>query len=119
MYFLNPTRQSELDVNGHAKKGEFLPPVPLERRMWAGGRLKFILPLHIGDSITRTSEIIDVRSKEGKTGSLVFVIVRHQIYGPNGLSIEEEHDIVYRSGQSNNIRSQPQKEKKFLFGNVL
>jgi 3-methylfumaryl-CoA hydratase len=103
MYFLNPSKQSELDVNGHAKKGEFLPPVPLERRMWAGGRLKFILPLRIGDAITRTSEIIDVRLKEGKTGPLVFVIVRHQVYGPDGLSIEEEHDIVYRGRSSQNI----------------
>jgi 3-methylfumaryl-CoA hydratase len=103
MYFLNPSRQSELDVNGHAKKGDFLPPVPLERRMWAGGRLKFILPIRIGDAITRTSEIIDVRLKEGKTGPLVFVIVRHQVYGPDGLSIEEEHDIVYRSRPSQNI----------------
>jgi 3-methylfumaryl-CoA hydratase len=96
LYFLNPVRQSELDVNGHAKKGDFLPPVPLERRMWAGGRIKFMAPLRIGDAITRTSEIQEVTMKEGKTGPLVFVVVRHRVSGPEGLSIEEYHDIVYR-----------------------
>jgi 3-methylfumaryl-CoA hydratase len=96
LYFLNPARQSELDVNGHPKKGDFLPPVPLERRMWAGGSINFITPLRIGDAITRTSEIQDVSLKEGKTGPLVFVVVCHQVSGPEGLAIVEEHDIVYR-----------------------
>ena len=100
LYFLNPVRQSELDFNGHAKKGEFLPPVPLERRMWAGGRIKFLAPLRVGDPITRTSKIQDVSLKEGKTGPLVFVVVRHLLFGPEGLSIDEEHDIVYRSGST-------------------
>lgn len=111
LFFLNPIQQSELDVNGHAKKGVFLPPVPLERRMWAGGRLKFISPLRIGDAITRTSEILDVRLKKGKTGHLVFVIVRHQIYGPDGLCIEEEHDIVYRGKPSEYIQPQTIEKK--------
>lgn len=96
LYFLAPARQSDLDENGHAKKGGFLPPVPFERRMWAGGRMRFLGPLHIGDEITRQSEIIDVTSKEGKSGPLVFVLVRHRVSGPGGLAIEEEHDIVYR-----------------------
>ncbi|NQV84644.1 MAG: MaoC family dehydratase N-terminal domain-containing protein [Rhodospirillales bacterium] len=96
LYFLPATRQSDLDENGHAKKGDFLPPVSLERRMWAGGRIQFLADLHIGDAITRASEILDVSLKEGKSGPLVFVVVRHRVTGPNGLAIEEEHDIVYR-----------------------
>ncbi len=96
LYFLAPTRQSELDVNGHAKTGGFLPPVPLERRMWAGGRIRFLAPLRVGDAITRNSEILDVSLKDGKSGPLVFVVVRHRVSGPVGLTIEEEHDIVYR-----------------------
>ncbi|MEE2699111.1 MAG: MaoC family dehydratase N-terminal domain-containing protein [Pseudomonadota bacterium] len=102
LYFLNPARQSEIDINGHAKKGEFLPPVPLERRMWAGGRLKFLAPLRIGDAIKRTSEIKDIQLKEGKSGSLVFVVVNHLVFGPDGLSIDEEHDIVYRCEPNQN-----------------
>ncbi len=96
LYFLPRTRQSELDANGHAKKGDFLPPVPFERRMWAGGRIRFLAPLHIGDDITRHSEILDVSHKDGNSGPLVFVVVRHRVSGPDGLAIEEEHDIVYR-----------------------
>lgn len=96
LYFLPRTRQSQLDDNGHAKKGGFLPPVPLERRMWAGGRISFLGPLHVGDAIRRRSEIADVSTKEGKSGPLVFVMVRHTISGPAGVAIEEEHDIVYR-----------------------
>ncbi len=96
LYFLPRTRQSQLDRNGHAKKGDFLPPVPFERRMWAGGRIHFLAPLHIGDDISRHSEILDVSHKAGNSGSLVFVVVRHRVSGPGGLAIEEEHDIVYR-----------------------
>ncbi|MBT3307320.1 MAG: acyl-CoA dehydrogenase [Alphaproteobacteria bacterium] len=96
LYFLPSTRQSDLDENGHAKKGDFLPPVPLERRMWAGGRIRFLADLHMGDVITRNSEILDVSLKEGNSGPLVFVVVRHRVSGPGGLAIEEEHDIVYR-----------------------
>ena len=96
LYFLATTRQSDLDKNGHAKKGDFLPPVPFERRMWAGGRIRFVGPLHVGDAIRRRSEIMDVSLKDGKSGPLVFVLVRHRISGPGGLAIEEEHDIVYR-----------------------
>ncbi len=96
LYFLPCTRQSELDENGHAKKGDFLPPVPLELRMWAGGRIHFVAPLRVGDAITRTSEVMDVSLKEGKSGPLVFVVERHRVSGPDGLAIEEDHDIVYR-----------------------
>jgi len=96
LYFLSRTRHSDLDVNGHAKRGDFLPPVPLARRMWAGGRITFDKPLRVGDEIRRRSEVADVSAKEGKSGLLVFVLVRHEISGAEGPAIVEEHDIVYR-----------------------
>ncbi len=96
LYFLPLHRQSELGADGHAKRGGFLPPVELPRRMWAGGRFTFHQPLHVGEAIRRTSTIADVSHKEGRTGSLIFVLVRHEIAGENGLAITEEHDIVYR-----------------------
>ncbi len=96
LYFLPRTRQSDLDHSGHARKGGFLPPVPLERRMWAGGRIRFLAPLRVGDAIRRRSEIADVTAREGNSGPLVFVRVKHAISGPAGVAIEEEHDIVYR-----------------------
>ncbi len=110
LYFLAATRQSNLDQNGHAKKGDFLPPVPFERRMWAGGRIRFVMPLHIGDEISRQSEILDVAPKEGKNGPLVFVLVRHRITGPGGLAIEEEHDIVYRGDALAGVAPPPPKK---------
>jgi len=96
LYFTPLAKQSEIGPDGHAKRGGFLPPVPLPRRMWAGGRLQFEHPLHIGDEITRTSRIANVTTKEGRTGSLVFVLVRQEIADARGVALTEEHDIVYR-----------------------
>ena len=96
LYFLPLARQSEIGPDGHPKRGGFLPPVPLPRRMWAGGRFTFHAPLRVGDAISRVSTIADVTVKEGRSGSLCFVLVRHEISGPNGLALTEEHDIVYR-----------------------
>ncbi len=96
LYFLPIHRQSDLGPDGHPRRGGFLPPVPLPRRMWAGGRLEFHHPLRVGDSITRASKIIDVEFKEGRTGPLVFVLVRHEISNAHGIALTEEHDIVYR-----------------------
>ena len=96
LYFLPIHKQSELGSDGHARRGGFLPPVDLPRRMWAGGRLEFHRPLHTGEHITRTSRIAAVRFKEGRSGPLVFVLVRHEILDAAGLAISEEHDIVYR-----------------------
>lgn len=96
LYFLPRARQSELGEDGHPRRGGFLPPVPLPRRMWAGGRLTFAAPLRVGQEVTRTSEIVDVTLKEGRSGNLVFVLVRHKVSTPDGHALTEEHDIVYR-----------------------
>ena len=96
LYFTPLTRHSELGEDGHAKRGGFLPPVPLPRRMWAGGRLEFLQPLQVGETITRTSTIKDVTIKQGRSGSLVFVCVKHDFSSAHGLALSEEHDIVYR-----------------------
>jgi len=79
LYFLPLHRQSEIGPDGHAKRGGFLPPVPLPRRMWAGGRFEFRRPLRVGDAVRRTSTIADVSLKEGRTGPLAFVLVRHEV----------------------------------------
>jgi 3-methylfumaryl-CoA hydratase len=87
---------SEVGADGHPKRGGFLPPVPLPRRMWAGGRLTFHAPLKAGVRARRTSTIAHIEDKPGRTGRLVFVTVRHEIETAGELVIEEEHDIVYR-----------------------
>jgi len=96
LYFLDTAPQSKLGPDGHAERGDFLPPVPLPRRMWAGGRLDFHHPLQVGDEITRTSRIVAIDAKAGRSGTLVFVTLRHEISNARGLAISEEHDIVYR-----------------------
>ena len=84
-----------LGRDGHPRLGGFLPPVPLERRMWAGGRLVFHRPLHVGERLRRRSEILKVSEKTGSTGRMVFVTVAHALAGEDGLAIAEEQDIVY------------------------
>jgi 3-methylfumaryl-CoA hydratase len=96
LYFTPQARASEIGPDGHARRGAFLPPVPLPRRMWAGGRLQFNHPLQVGDEITRLSRIADVNIKNGRSGALVFVTVRHEITNARGLALSEEQDIVYR-----------------------
>jgi len=96
LYFLPTARQSMLGPDGHPARGGFLPPVPLPRRMWAGGRFNFHQPLRVEEAITRVSTVADVTVKGGRSGSLCFVLVKHEISGERGLALTEEHDIVYR-----------------------
>src|SRR6202790_930145 len=87
---------SQLGQDAHPARGGFLPPVPLPRRMWAGGELEFLEPLRVGDETTRTSRISDVTMKTGSTGVLWFVSVEHEVTTPRGTAIRERQDIVYR-----------------------
>jgi 3-methylfumaryl-CoA hydratase len=96
MYFWSAIPASQLDADGHAQRGTFLPPVSLPRRMWAGGRLKFLAPLPVGAQAERVSRIKAVELKQGKSGPLVFVTVAHDISVQDRPVIQEEHDIVYR-----------------------
>jgi 3-methylfumaryl-CoA hydratase len=93
-------RQSQLGPDGHPARGGFLPPVPLPRRMWAGGALDFHDALRVGDQVTRRSRIADVQAKEGSSGALCFVTVEHEYATPRGLAITERQDIVYRRAES-------------------
>lgn len=85
-----------LGLDGHAAKGGFLPPVPLPRRMWAGGEIETLAPLRVGDEVVRRETVSDVVAKEGRSGSLCFVTVRHDYETSRGLAIRERQDIVYR-----------------------
>ena len=102
LFFLPGARQSDIGADGHPKRGGFLPPVhELPRRMWAGSRLSFPGKIRVGDAIVRRSTIASVTRKEGASGPLVFVTVRHEI-GRDGeaAAIIDEHDIVYRGLQA-------------------
>jgi 3-methylfumaryl-CoA hydratase len=94
--FTPEERQSLLGPDGHPEKGQFIPPVALPRRMFAGRRVGFHDALRIGDEVNRLSRIARIEPKQGRSGKMCFVTVRHEISGPRGLAVVEEHDIVYR-----------------------
>ncbi|MDB5804670.1 MAG: hypothetical protein JWN73_1992 [Betaproteobacteria bacterium] len=99
MLFTPTAPQSGLGPDGHPAKGQFLPPVALPRRMFAGRRSWFHLPLTIGDEVKRVSRIQSITPKTGRSGEMVFVTVRHEMSVPAGLAVVEEQDIVYRAEQ--------------------
>jgi len=95
-YFAEAIRLTDIGPDGHRQRGEFLPPVPLPRRMWAGSRMRFLRPIIVGERLQRTSTVTAVEEKEGRSGPLVFVTTRHEIAGENGLASVDEHIAVYR-----------------------
>ena len=101
LYFLPMHRQSDIGADGHAKRGGFMPPVPLPRRMWAGSQFEFHAPVRVGDAVARTSTITDVTQKQGRSGKLVFVKVRHEVHCNEAAesALVEQHDIVYREAR--------------------
>ena len=102
---------SGLGPDGHPARGDFLPPVPLPRRMWAGGELRFSGDFRLGDEVTRRSRVEDLRVKTGRTGTLCFVAVRHDYATPRGLALSERHDIVYRALEAPTGGTPPQEPR--------
>jgi 3-methylfumaryl-CoA hydratase len=98
LYFLSAEPPRNLGADGHARRGGFLPPVPLQRRMWAGSRLVWRRPLRVGETLQRQSTVEDVALKQGRSGPLVFVTVRHELRADADAeaALVEHHDIVYR-----------------------
>ncbi len=98
---------AELGPDGHPARGGFLPPVPLPRRMWAGGQLEFFDALRVGDVVSRRAVIRDVSLKTGRGGRLCFVTVDYDIATARGLALRERRDLVYREENAANAPSQP------------
>ncbi|AMN52787.1 metal-binding domain containing of MaoC dehydratase [Labrenzia sp. CP4] len=89
-----------LGPDGHAARGGFLPPVPLPRRMWAGGEFTFQGDIRIGEEVRRVSTVRDVVLKQGRTGPLCFVTVNHDVTSDGQPVLSERQDIVYREAQN-------------------
>ena len=87
--------KAALGPDGHPATGDFLPPVPLPRRMLGGRRLTYHAPVHVGDALQRETEIVSITPKVGRSGAMIFVMLRHSITGPQGLVAVEEQDIAY------------------------
>ncbi len=99
LYFLPQDPQARIQSDGHAKRGQLLPPIVQPRRMWAGGRLEFLAPLRIGARAHRRSIVTSVKEKQGKSGALVFVTLRHEISTGGIPAVIEEQDLVFRDAQ--------------------
>lgn len=99
LYFLPFAPHSQIGEDGHPRRGGFLPPVPLPRRMWAGSRLRWNAsnPLQVGQEVQRTSTIQSVKHKAGRSGELLFVQLEHRYANAQGEALVEEQDIVYRA----------------------
>ena len=105
--FPRVVRHSRVGADGHPQRGDFLPPVPLPRRMFAGKRTTIHADLHVGDAVRRDSVLQDVTVKQGRTGTMVFVTVKTELTSPRGLAITEEQDIVYREAPAPGAPPQP------------
>jgi 3-methylfumaryl-CoA hydratase len=107
--FPRVVRHSQLGPDGHPKRGDFLPPVPLPRRMFAGRRVSFHQDLRVGDEACREATIKDVVIKEGRSGRMVFVTMNVDISTARGLALTEEHDIAYRDNPQSDTPPAPSK----------
>ena len=96
IFFIKPVPHAGLGRDGHPKRGDFLPPVQLPRRMFAGMKTDFLHPLIIGVEAERESEVIDIKEKSSASGPLVFVRVHNRIRQNGRLCIIDEQEIVYR-----------------------
>jgi len=95
-FFQEPVTADELGPDGHPVLGGFLPPAHNRNRMWAGSRLEFYQPLTVEADVTCVSTILNVEEKHGRTGSLLFVTVRHEYFQDGKRALQDEQDIVYR-----------------------
>ncbi len=51
----------------------------------------------MGDQIEKTTTIVSIKHKAGRSGDLVFALLQHDYRRSNELVLSEEQDIVYRA----------------------
>lgn len=100
LHFLERPARHELGADGHPREGRFLPPIPDRRRMFAGGRFRIVEPMRVGDTVTRRDELASTAVKNGRSGEMLFVTVRHTFLRDGAEIAVEEQDLVYRSGDA-------------------
>tara|TARA_Y100001934_G_scaffold117440_1_gene143801 strand:+ start:28781 stop:29620 length:840 start_codon:yes stop_codon:yes gene_type:complete len=104
-YIREVVKLSDTAEDGHPKRGSFLPLIDLPRRMWAGTAATYHRPIHVGEIIKNVTTIESVTSKTGKTGNLVFLKLKHEISGENGIATKEIQDVVYRENAKKGVKS--------------
>jgi 3-methylfumaryl-CoA hydratase len=96
LYFWEPQPADMLGRDGHPKVGGLIPDMGLPRRMWAAGRLAFHAPLKVGVPATRTSICENATQKQGRSGPLGFVTLRHDVHQGGVHCLSEWQELVYR-----------------------
>ena len=91
---------AELGEDGHPRKGVWLPPIPLPRRMWASSKVIFHAAISAGDTITRRSTVASITEKSGGSGSLVFVDVDHETLANGRPVVSERQTLIYREAST-------------------
>jgi 3-methylfumaryl-CoA hydratase len=88
---------SATGADGHPVPGQAVAGAGLPRRMFAGGQVRFHVPLHVGEMVTRHETIGEVVMKHGQQGDLAIVPITTLIHDESGtLAIEERQDLIYR-----------------------
>ena len=100
IYFWDVRPPAALGPDGHPARGGIIPDLGLPRRMWAGGRLTWHAPLLAGIRAEKTTRVLNVTRKEGRTGALAFVTLRHQVRQRGTLVLTEDQDLVYRAADA-------------------
>jgi hydroxyacyl-ACP dehydratase HTD2-like protein with hotdog domain len=99
VYFLDWVPTAELGTDGHPRSGH-LPPIENRTRMFVGGRFTIEKPIAIGVPAQRLTSVVDTSVKDGRTGQMLFVTVRHEIWQQGELVVTDEQDLMYRSGSA-------------------
>lgn len=81
--------------DGAERRGLFLPPIALPRRMWAGGLIETVRPLRPGARVRRTSTLTRISRKQGRSGELCLLSITHELADEEGLAIRDRQDLAF------------------------
>jgi len=91
LYTLERPAQGALGEDGHPTR-----PQAGQLRMFAGGVVTTWRPLRLGEKLTRRTAVVESTTKQGRTGRLTFVTVRHTLLQCGETAIIDDQHIVYR-----------------------
>jgi 3-methylfumaryl-CoA hydratase len=96
-YFNDAVAPDRLGPDGHPRRGIFLPPIALPRRMFASSTMSFAAPLTLGAPAELTSTILDLRRRSGRqSGEMVLMDQKRELTQDGAVKLTETQTIVYR-----------------------